>query len=310
LKHGYASHCRAPGKGHRYQQIGIELRAAGPVARGTKRRQVMTVAPVKATDYKQYAYSSLYDRAKIRAGYAQHFGKLAAVANVADNIGVLLTMIEADPTITDVRWVAYMLATIMLETKSNIDGVWLITMAPVSEYKLGSGKRYFHPVKVEVQTGDKITVIERDGDKFSVSASGYYKPISKNADYGSKYTGPEGKEYAASKGLVRTFYGRGYVQLTWWYNYVTAGKVLGKGSDFLLDPELVLNSQIAYNIMTIGMVKGKIFTRTCFTDYFNSSKTDYAGARAMVNANDPQPDIVSHAKIFEAILLDAKAAKP
>ncbi len=43
-----------------------------------------------------------------------------------------------------------------------------------------------------------------------------------------------------------------------------------------------------------------------FTDYFNAAKTDYAGARAIVNGTDHRHEIAAISKRLEAVLLKAK----
>ena len=59
------------------------------------------------------------------------------------------------------------------------------------------------------------------------------------------------------------------------------------------------------------MIYGKSFANGHkSSDYFTDVKTDYAGARAMVNGNDPLTSIVDAANAFESLLLDARMQPP
>ena len=101
------------------------------------------------------------------------------------------------------------------------------------------------------------------------------------------------KEYRGSPGTYHYdvqnaywytgYYGRGYVQLTWDYNYRKFGGLLG--IDLLGNPDLALNPSIAGKIICIGMTKG-LFTGVGLNDYFDSSKADWTNARRIVNGLD------------------------
>jgi len=79
----------------------------------------------------------------------------------------------------------------------------------------------------------------------------------------------------------------------------------------LLDPERVKQPETAYTLMSYGMRNGKIFANGhSFKDYFTQTKTDYEGARAMVNGSDHAADIAKIARQFEAVLLKAKVITP
>lgn len=94
------------------------------------------------------------------------------------------------------------------------------------------------------------------------------------------------------------YFGRGYVQLTWKANYIKAGKALG--IDLIANPELALQPDIAFKILTEGLFQGwyggKIKT------YINANKTDYANARRCVNILDKAGLIAGYAKSFEKVL--------
>lgn len=95
------------------------------------------------------------------------------------------------------------------------------------------------------------------------------------------------------------YYGRGYVQLTWDYNYEKAGKKLSV--DLLGNPELALNPDVAFKTMLYGMQEGW-FTGQKLSNYINSTKKDYKGARKIINGTDKNALIASYAETFESIL--------
>jgi hypothetical protein len=117
------------------------------------------------------------------------------------------------------------------------------------------------------------------------------------------------------------FHGRGYVQLTWDYNYRRAGKELQgqvyKTSDgelsigadtFLARPELVMEPAISYDIAARGMRAGW-FTGKRLSNYIrDGSAPDYVGARRIINALDHAEDIARFATEFELLLRSASAA--
>lgn len=117
------------------------------------------------------------------------------------------------------------------------------------------------------------------------------------------------------------FHGRGYVQLTWDYNYRRAGKELqgrvyktGDGElsiaadTFLTRPELVMEPAISYDIAARGMRAGW-FTGKRLAHYIRQgSAPDYVGARRIINALDHAEDIARLATEFELLLRSASAA--
>ena len=139
--------------------------------------------------------------------------------------------------LTDMRMVAYILATVYHETAK--------TMQPIEEYGKGKGRAY------------------------NVVINGH------------------------------VYYGRGYVQLTWDYNYKKAGKELNV--DLLNNPELALQPDIAAKIMINGMVEGW-FTGKKLKDYFNNN-TDAVNARRIINGLDKAELIANYLKTFLTALL-------
>jgi putative chitinase len=169
--------------------------------------------------------------------YREEFGRLSQAQVAA--LGDLLTAIENDPQIEDMRDVSYILATIKHETAH--------TFEPIEEYGKGRGHKY--------GIADKET--------------------------GQKY------------------YGRGYVQLTWRKNYQTFADLLS--IDLVNKPKLALDPNVAWQITSIGMRKG-LFTGKKLSDFINDKKTDYLGARKIINGTDKAQLIAGYAEQFEEIL--------
>jgi hypothetical protein len=194
-----------------------------------------------------------FDRPKFYDAYTAAFGAL----NDSQRAGLdaLLGAAEADPEITDIRWLAYMFATV----KHECAGTW----RPIEEYGKGKGHKYGLPVTV---------------------------------------TDPAGTSYS------NVYYGRGYVQLTWDYNYRNMGKVLG--NRLLYEPSLALDADIAYGILSYGMRTGS-FTGAKLSRFINASTCDYVNARKIINGLDQADRIAGYAQKLETVLrASAIAAVP
>ena len=153
--------------------------------------------------------------------------------------------------LTDLRWLAYMFATVYHETAR--------TMQPIAEYGKGKGRKYGNKIKMSGQT----------------------------------YTNPD-----------KIYYGRGFVQLTWFENYQKMGRLLG--IDLLNNPELAMDASVAMKIMIEGMTKGNStfgdFTGKSLEMYFNDSINDPKGARRIINGRDKDELIAAyHNKFLSAI---------
>ena len=184
------------------------------------------------------------DRQKFFDGYTSAFGDL----NDSQRAGLeaLLAAAEADGDITDIRWLAYMFATV----KHECAGTW----KPIEEYGKGKGRKYGTPVTV---------------------------------------TDPEGRSYS------NAYYGRGYVQLTWDYNYRNMGKVLG--NRLLYEPQLALDAGVAYRILSHGMRNGS-FTGARLSRFIDGDACDYKNARKIINGLDQAERIAGYAQKLEAVL--------
>lgn len=105
-----------------------------------------------------------------------------------------------------------------------------------------------------------------------------------NKDYGKKLKmgGGPGKRVPYTT-PDKLFYGRGFVQLTWFENYQQFANILG--IDLLNRPEMALQPDYAAEIITIGMQKG-LFTGVGLGRYFNAERTDPINSRKIVNGLD------------------------
>lgn len=143
-----------------------------------------------------------------------------------------------------------------------------------------------------------LATVHHETDKQMQPIEEYGK--GKGRDYGKKLKmgrGP-GRRIAYTS-PNQLYYGRGYVQLTWYENYEKAAKELKV--DCLVHPELTLDLSIATKIMFAGMMKGW-FTGKKLGDYFNKTKEDWVNARRIINGMDKAQLIKDYAiKYYAAI---------
>jgi len=122
----------------------------------------------------------------------------------------------------------------------------------------------------------------------------------KKYDYGKKLKMSR-KPYTTPDLL---YYGRGYVQLTWYENYANMGKILNL--PLLEHPELCLTAVVSAKIMIEGMTKGKSsfgdFTGKCLENYITKDKTDFINCRRIINGLDKAELIASYANDFHNAL--------
>jgi putative chitinase len=97
----------------------------------------------------------------------------------------------------------------------------------------------------------------------------------------------------------QTYYGRGYVQLTWKANYQKFGSYL------VSNPDLALKPEVAALVMFSGMERG-IFTGKKLSDFFNDHKADWVNARTIINGHDHASDIAGIAQSFYAAIQAAQ----
>lgn len=98
------------------------------------------------------------------------------------------------------------------------------------------------------------------------------------------------------------WYGRGFVQITWERNYIRAGKELGL--DLTTDPDKVMEPVVSAKILVHGSAKGW-FTGKKLSDYITLSKSDFVGARRIINGTDKARQIAQIARDYDAALKSA-----
>ena len=116
------------------------------------------------------------------------------------------------------------------------------------------------------------------------------------------------EEYGKGKGraygkpddvTIQVYYGRGYVQLTWKYNYAAMGKVVK--DDLVNHPELALRADYATKILFYGMMNGS-FTSKKLSLYFNAATEDWKNARRIINGLDKANMIADYGRSFYAAI--------
>ncbi|HEX8322224.1 hypothetical protein [Longimicrobium sp.] len=186
--------------------------------------------------------------------FLRSYQRLADVRLDATQSFILNTLIDAinrDACMKDVRWAAYVLATIKYESGD--------TFRPVEEYDRGTGQSYGQPVTVRDSLGNTYT---------------------------------------------NTYYGRGYVQLTWADNYRNVGRAIGLGDELLLHPERALEPGIAYAALSYSM-RGGFYTGKRLENYLTDSITDYRNARRIINGLDRADRLATDAQLFETALRES-----
>lgn len=187
-------------------------------------------------------------------------------AYLVDRYERVLDYWDGQPQLTDLRWLAYILATTYHETGRRIQAV----------------RECFG--KTDQESINCVTRLYRRGR------------IKRNY---AKIDPKTGKSY----------FGRGHVQLTWDYNYKRMGKELGMENKVYTNPDLALHPDTSVAIMSEGMIKG-LFTGKKLSQYFNSSSTNWGGARRIVNGLDKYKQIGGYARKFHATLKTMPAGEP
>jgi len=103
-----------------------------------------------------------------------------------------------------------------------------------------------------------------------------------------------GETYLKSKKYY-PYFGRGFSQITWDYNYKKEGTRLGL--DLLNNPDLILDISTAANSHVYCMAHGS-YTGKKLSDYINDQKCDFAGARKIINGVDRKAEVAAIAQKF------------
>ncbi|MGK7946224.1 MAG: glycoside hydrolase family 19 protein [Microcystaceae cyanobacterium] len=107
-------------------------------------------------------------------------------------------------------------------------------------------------------------------------------------------------EYGGPSRRYAPYYGRGYVQLTWKYNYEKYGKMLHL--DLVDDPNEVMQPDISLFIIVNGMKDG-VFTGKKLSDYIYGDRIDFVDARRIINGMDRAELISSYAREWQKTTL-------
>jgi len=99
----------------------------------------------------------------------------------------------------------------------------------------------------------------------------------------------------------KSYFGRGWVQLTHYDNYLRMSLLLFGDDRLVWKPELALQADIAAKILIVGMAKG-IFTGRNLFRYINSQETDYYHARRIINGMDRSEKFARYARKFESCI--------
>ena len=195
-----------------------------------------------------------------------------------DGMAALLDACDREK-VTDLRHVAYILATPMIETGGSF--------IPITE------SLNYSSTALSTKFGRRITPAQ--AAQYGRTAQ---HPANQEAIGNIIYGGAWGKANLGNTepGDGYLFRGRGLVQ--------TTGRRLYELFGYADNPDGVRNINASSDIMVKGMRDG-IFTGRKLSDYFNSIETDWRNARRTVNGTDRADDIAAYAVKFYAALKDA-----
>ena len=223
--------------------------------------------PAHAQETKPAPKAEIIDRAYFFKQFRSQFYPIKeGEAYLVDRYERVLDYWDGQSHLTDLRWLAYILATTYHETGRRIQAV----------------RECFG--KTDQASIDCVTGLYRRGR------------IKRNYAAIDPKTG-------------KAYFGRGHVQLTWDYNYKRMGKELGMEDKVYTNPDLALHPDTSVAIMSEGMIKG-LFTGKRLSQYFNSSATNWGGARRIVNGLDKYKQIAGYARKFHATLKTKPSAIP
>lgn len=101
-----------------------------------------------------------------------------------------------------------------------------------------------------------------------------------------------GKPYTDTNNI---FYGRGFIQTTWYDNYLAMGKRVGV--DLIKHPEKLLEMELSAKVSIIGIMEG-LYTGKGLDRYFSETVTDPLNARKCVNGLDKAKEIEKYYNKF------------
>lgn len=102
------------------------------------------------------------------------------------------------------------------------------------------------------------------------------------------------------------FKGRGFVMITGRRNYTVFSTMVTSGIDLTSSPERACEPEAAYQIMTVGMMRG-LFTTVSLPRYVSgATNKDYRNARRVINGLDRADLIANYARTYERLLRSAQ----
>jgi hypothetical protein len=119
----------------------------------------------------------------------------------------------------------------------------------------------------------------------------------------AEYGKGKGKPYGVPDPTTgQTYYGRGYVQLTWKDNYKKQDDKLGLNGRLVKEADLAMDPDVALQVLFGGMFDGD-FTGVGLPKYItckdpSSDTTDFYNARKIVNGLDCATQIQGYAQLF------------
>ena len=250
-------------------------------------RKISAYNAAKRTDFPPMIVEDFID------AYAETFPEYLPGDNSwRANLQTFIGYIKDDAEMKDIRWISYLLASVMHECRRLADK-WKAFWLPIEETRGGinQNKPYW----------DEEIVRDRAG---------------KALDANNQVIANEKTE--AGKLVKRAYFGRGFIQITWQENYLKMDVLMNLNGKLHLNPGLAIqDAPLSYKITSYGMRNG------CFlddakepvkkpivcdgaklADYFTATTTDYVGARRIVNADGKTngKKVARYAEKFEAII--------
>ncbi len=162
------------------------------------------------------------------------------------------------------------------------------------------GLRKSQPIKVN--PNDIINSIRKSANSFGLTLKTQHAYIIATTFWETGRTFQPVKEaYWLSESWRRSnlryfpYYGRGYVQLTWKFNYEKYSKILGL--DLVNNPDKVMEPDISMFILCHGFKHG-VFTGHSLEKHVNAKKTDFLNARRCINGVDKRREIAALANSY------------
>ncbi|WEZ83996.1 hypothetical protein P6U16_04500 [Rhizobium sp. 32-5/1] len=101
--------------------------------------------------------------------------------------------------------------------------------------------------------------------------------------------------YWRRDGEGKSWLGRGLVQLTHRANYARMAQMTG--IDLLSEPQRAIEMEVAVEILFCGMETGA-FTGKRLADYFTAAKSDWTGARRIINGRDRAALVADYGRLY------------